>query len=107
MNLVVKYTMFPHRNFHKYTRTSPDRKNHNHIDHILTDMRWHSSILNARSFMGADCDTDYDPVFAKIGERMAISKHTAQTFDGERVNVRKPNELEVRKEYQINFQIGL
>ena len=24
-NLVVKITMFPHRNFHKYTWTSPDR----------------------------------------------------------------------------------
>jgi len=38
-NLVVKSTMFPHRNIHKYTWTS------DHIDHILIDRRWHSSIL--------------------------------------------------------------
>ena len=57
-NLVVKSTMFPQRDIHKYTWTSPDGKTHNHTDHILIDRRWHSSILDVRSFKGADCDTD-------------------------------------------------
>jgi len=30
-NLVVKSTMFPHRNNHKYTWTSPDGKTHNRL----------------------------------------------------------------------------
>jgi hypothetical protein len=38
-SLVVKSTMFPHRNIHKYTRTSPDGKTHNQIDHVLIDRR--------------------------------------------------------------------
>jgi hypothetical protein len=52
-HVVVKSTMFPHRNIHKYTWTSPDGKTHNQIDHILTDRNWHSSILVVRSFRGA------------------------------------------------------
>jgi hypothetical protein len=36
-NLRVKSMMFPHRNIHKYTWTSPDGKTHNHIDHILVN----------------------------------------------------------------------
>ena len=32
---------------------------------------------------------------------MAVIKQAAQKFDGERMNLRKLNELEVRKKYQI------
>ena len=39
-NLVAKSTMFPHRNIHKCTWTSPDGKTHNQIDHVLIDRRW-------------------------------------------------------------------
>jgi len=45
-NLPVKSTMFPHRNIHKYTWTSPDDMIHNQIDHVLIDRRWHSSVLD-------------------------------------------------------------
>ena len=52
-NLVVKSTVFSHRNLHKYTWISPDGKTHNQIDHILTDRKWYSSILDGRSFRKA------------------------------------------------------
>jgi len=45
-NLVVKSTMFHHRNIHKYTWTSPDGKTHNQIGHVLIDRRWHSRVLD-------------------------------------------------------------
>jgi len=60
--------MFPHQNIRKYTRTSPDGKTYKQIDPILIDKRWHSSILDVRSFRGADCDTDHYLLVAKVGE---------------------------------------
>jgi len=102
-NLVVKSTMFPHRNVHKYTWTSPDGKTHNQIDHVLIDLRWHSSVLDVQSCRGADCDTDHYLVIAKVRERLAVGKQDAQRSDRQRYNLRKLNDLEVRKQYQIEI----
>jgi len=72
-NLVVKSTMFPHHDIHKYAWTSPDGKTRNQIGHILIDRRWHSSKFDVQSFRGTDCDT---------------SKQAAQMFDVERFYLR-------------------
>jgi hypothetical protein len=64
-NLVVKSTTFSHRSIHKYAWTSPDGQTHNQIDHVLIDRRRHPSILDVRSFRGADCDSDRCLVVAK------------------------------------------
>ena len=40
---------------------------------------------------------------AKVRERLAVNKQGAQTFDGDRFNLRNLNELEVRKQYQIEI----
>jgi hypothetical protein len=73
-NLVTKSTMFPYHSIHKYTWASPDGQTHNQIDDVLIDRRRHSSILDVRSFRGADCDTDHNLVVAKIRKRLALSK---------------------------------
>ena len=100
---VVKSTMFPHRNIHKYTWTFPDGKTHNQIDHVLIDRRWHSFILDVRSFRGAECDTDHYLVIAKVRERLAVGKQATQRFDRQRFNLRKLNETGFRKQYQIEI----
>jgi hypothetical protein len=102
-NLVVNSTMFPHRNIHKYTWSSPDGKTHNQIDHILIDRRWQSSVLDVQSFRGADCDTDHYLAIVKFREILAEDKQAAQRFDRQRFNLRKLNEPEVREQYQIEI----
>jgi len=71
--------------------------------HILINRRWNSSILNVQSFRGADCDIDHFLVVAKVRESLAVSKQAAQKIDGERFNLMKLNELEVRTQYQIEI----
>jgi len=95
--------MYPHRDIHKYTWNSPDGKTHNHIDHILIDRRWHLNTQDVLNFRGADCDTDHCLVVANVRESLVVSKQATQKFDGERFNLGKPHELEVRKKYQIEI----
>ena len=95
--------MFPHRKIHKYTWTSPGGNIHNQIDYMLIDRRGQSSILDVRSFREANFDTHHYLLVAKLRERLAVNKKAAQKFDGERFNLRKLNELEVKKKYQIEI----
>jgi hypothetical protein len=52
----------------------------------LIDRRRHSSILDVRSFRGADCDTDPYLVVAKVWERLTVSKQAAQKFDADLIS---------------------
>jgi hypothetical protein len=73
--------VFPHRSIHKYTWTSPDGQMHNQIDHVLIDMRRHSSILDDRYFRGADCNNDHYLVVTKIREILAVGKRPVNKMD--------------------------
>jgi hypothetical protein len=61
------------------------------------------SILDAQSFRVADYDTGHYLVVAKVRETLAVRKQAAQNFDGGRFNLRKLNDLEIRKQYQIEI----
>jgi endonuclease/exonuclease/phosphatase family metal-dependent hydrolase len=106
-NLRVKSTMFPHRNIHNYTWTSPDGKTHNQIDHILVDRRRHSNVLDVRSFRAADCDSDRYLVVAKVRERLAVNKQRSQRFDTERFNVKKLNDVEDKEQFRVEASNSL
>jgi hypothetical protein len=100
-NLRVKSMMFPHRNIHKYTWTSPDGKTHNQIDYILVDGLRHSNILDVRSHRAADCDTDHHLVVAEVRERLAVNKQRSQRFHKERFNLKKLKGVEGKEQYHV------
>jgi len=69
----------------------------------LIGRRWDSSVLDVRSFRGADCDTNHYLVIAKVRERLAVGKQATQRFDRQRFNLWKLNEPEVREQIQIEI----
>jgi benzoyl-CoA reductase/2-hydroxyglutaryl-CoA dehydratase subunit BcrC/BadD/HgdB len=60
-------------------------------------------MLDLRSFRAADCDANHYLVAAKLRKRLAVNKQAAQKFNVERFKLRKLNELELRKQYQIKI----
>jgi hypothetical protein len=73
-NLVVKSTMFLHRNIYKHTWTSPDGKTHNRVDHVMIDKEMPIQYTRCTSFRGGDCDTG-----GCKSERKTGSKETSST----------------------------
>jgi hypothetical protein len=77
---------------------------HNQTDHILIDRRRHSSILDVRSFCGADCDSVHYLVVAKVMERPPVSKRMVKKMDVDRFNLQQLNEEEVKEQYQVTIK---
>ena len=55
--LALANTMFKQHPRRLYTWTCPDGNTRNQIDYISIAQRWKTSLMNCRTYPGADCDT--------------------------------------------------
>ncbi|KAL9977333.1 hypothetical protein ACROYT_G014723 [Oculina patagonica] len=51
-NLAIGGTLFPHREIHKMTWTSPDGKTHTQIDHVIINSKWKNSLSDVEARRG-------------------------------------------------------
>jgi len=77
--LTVANSMFLHHPRRKYTWLSPDGNTRNQIDYILINSRWQSSIINARTFPGADCGSDHQLLVALLRLRLKNIRKSTDT----------------------------
>ena len=54
-----------------YTWTSPDSNTRNQRDYISIAQKWKTSLMNCRTYPGADCDTDHQLLVATLKVRLA------------------------------------
>jgi len=73
--LIIMNTWFNHHPRRRYTWTSPDGHTKNQIDFIMIKNRWKTSVLNCKTYPGADCDSDHQLLVATVKIRLHGKKH--------------------------------
>ena len=63
---VIENTLCQQHKRRLYTWTSPDGQHWNQIDYIFCSQQWRSSVLSAKTRLGADCGSDRELLITKI-----------------------------------------
>ncbi|KAJ4441732.1 hypothetical protein ANN_11590 [Periplaneta americana] len=80
-----------------------DGLTHNQIDHILIDKRRHTSIVDIRTFRGADCNSDHYLVIGELRERLSVAKRVEQQVNITKFNILKLKDDEAKQNYQVEI----
>jgi len=68
--LIVKSTVFPHKDIYKGTWKAPNCRYVSQIDHVLINTRFKNCVHDVKTVRGADCDSDHYLVKGKLKVRL-------------------------------------
>ncbi|XP_045502209.1 craniofacial development protein 2-like [Colias croceus] len=100
--MVVKSTMFPHKDIYKGTWRSPDGYTINQIDHVAIDERHKRTIEDVRTFRGADCDSDHYLLGIKLKFRIKSVKKHSQTAE-DRIDIDNLKSQNMKETFQLEL----
>ena len=76
-DLIVGGSLFAYLDIHKYSWISSDGLTKNQIDHCLVSRKWRSSLIDVRSYRGADVGSDHSLMMAKF--KIKLRRNTKKT----------------------------
>jgi hypothetical protein len=99
-NLIIGGSLFPHKDIHKATWVAPHQRTFNQIDHIAISKKWMRSLLDVRSYRGADVASDHHLVVAQLRLKLAANKLSGQQVPRKKFNIEKFNHGEIEKKFE-------
>jgi hypothetical protein len=101
--MVIGSTVFEHRHIHKMTWRSPDGNTFNQTDHLLIDARHQSNLMDIKTHIGANVDSDHYLIVSRIRARIS----NARKVSGEharKFNCKKLKHPEVQSSYKDGLE---
>ena len=92
-------SIFPHKDIHKLTWTSPNGVTKNQIDHITIDRRFRRSLKDVKVRRGADVGSDHELVVANI--QLKLCRQSVEKSGRKRYDVDKLRVYETAQEFRI------
>lgn len=104
-NLFICNTRFQQKPNRKWTWESPDGSHHNMIDFIITQQRWKTSVINCRTFQGADISSDHSLVLCNI--KLRLKSMTNKPRYNHRLDTNQLQDQTKRQSYQTIIENNL
>ncbi|CAF1329573.1 unnamed protein product [Adineta ricciae] len=101
-NLFICNTAFQQKPNRKWTWESPDGIHKNMIDLILIQKRWKSSVINCRTFQGADISSDHSLVLCNI--KLKLKSVPTKLKQNPRLNTQQLSNPTTQHLYQLQLE---
>ena len=101
-NLAIATTMFPHKDIHLHTWTSPNHEHKNQIDHVAINGKFKRSVNDVRVMRGADVGSDHNLLITKL--KLKLHKVQGKAIKSKRYESCKLKIPEIKERFSLELK---